>query len=128
MHKKRPLQKTEDEQIKSLVERKGAFSAGRIWMTFGFKLMGSKVTFLAQAVQIQAEKDAVARVAAKKEEDNQVKVEKANPSFKLFKAGEKMSHEAWIDIMGFLVPFYNTKTRSSQLSIVKKVLDKIFYF
>ncbi len=67
-------QETEDEQVKSLVDRKSAFIAGELWMTFDFKLMGSKETA------------ATNNNAAKKTENIQVKVEKGGLSFVLFKS------------------------------------------
>ena len=39
-----------------------------------------------------------------------------------------MSCEAWFDIVQFLVPRYDTKTRPSRLSSVKKVLEKLSNF
>lgn len=45
MYKKsNSLQRTKDEQVKSLVRRKNAFSACALWMTLGFKLMGLQAT------------------------------------------------------------------------------------
>ncbi len=76
-------------------------------------------------MQIQAENKAVGRVAAKKAYDIQVKFEKADASFKLFKSGAKMSHEAWFDIVHFLVHLNNNETKPSKINSVKKVLEKL---
>ncbi len=69
-------------------------------------------------MQIQAENKAVGRVAAKKAYDIQVKFEKADASFKLFKSGAKMLHEAWFDIVNFLVTLYNNFFKPSKLNSV----------
>ncbi len=119
------LQKTEDEQVKSLVERKQAFSAGGIWMTLGFKLMGSNATIRAQCGQIEQEKAATIKSVEKKEEDLRVKVEKADASFQLYKSGAKMPLEAWKDIVLFLVPLYDKDTAQSKLGTIKKATEKL---
>mmetsp|Transcript_19916 Transcript_19916/g.40199 ORF Transcript_19916/g.40199 Transcript_19916/m.40199 type:complete len:160 (-) Transcript_19916:193-672(-) len=90
IHKKSSmLQKTEDEQVKSLVERKGAFSAGGLWMTLGFQLMGSKATIRAQVAQIEQEKAAAKKSVKKKADEMKLKVEKADESFRMFKSGQR---------------------------------------
>jgi len=103
------LQKTENKQVKSLVERKSAFSAGGIWMALGFQLMGSQATVRVQLQQIELEKAAAAMTTAKKAEDLRVKVEKAESSFQLYKSGQHMQMEAWRDIIKFLLPIYDKK-------------------
>lgn len=65
-------------------------------MTLGFQLMGSKTIIQAQARQIQAEKEAVAKIVEKAE------CEKVNASFKITKSGAKMSCEARFDMVQFL--------------------------
>jgi len=103
------LQKTENKQVKSLVERKSAFSACGIWMALGFQFMGSRATVRAQLQQIELEKAAAAMTTAKKAEDLRVKVEKAESSFQLYKSGQHMQMEAWRDIIKFLLPIYDKK-------------------
>ncbi len=85
----------EDEQVKSLLERKGAFSARGFWMTLGFKLMGLKATIQAQAAQIEQEKAVVKKTAKKKADKVKLKVEMADESFCLFKSGAKVPLDAW---------------------------------
>ncbi len=80
--------------MKSLVDRKQAFSAGAMWVALGPRLMGSKATIRAQVAQIENEKASVAEMATKKANDLCVKVEKAEASFQLFKSGDKMPLEA----------------------------------
>ncbi len=64
IHKKSSmLQKTQDEQVKSLVERKGAFTAEGRRMTLGFRLMGLKATIQAQVAQIEQEKAAAKKLS-----------------------------------------------------------------
>ncbi len=108
VHKKSTLlQKTEDEQVMLLVERKSAFSARGIWMALGFQSMGAKATVRAQLQQIELEKAAVTRTTAKKVEDLRVKVEKAEALFQLYKWGQHMPMEAWQDIIKFLLTIYD---------------------
>ncbi len=57
------LQKTKDKQVKSHVEEKGLFSAGGLWLTLDFKLMGSKATIQAQVAQIEQNKAAAAKMS-----------------------------------------------------------------
>lgn len=129
MYKKSALlQKTEDDQVMSLVERKIAFSAGGLWMALGFRLMGSKATVRAQMEQIKSEKAAAAKTEAKKEKDIREKVEKASASFELFKTSSNMPAEAWRDIIKFLVPLYDNKSAPSKFNSVKKAKDKLATF
>ncbi len=54
----------------------------------------------------------------KKADDIGVKFEEADASFKLFKSGAKMLHEAWFDIVNFLVTLYNNFFKPSKLNSV----------
>mmetsp|Transcript_5727 Transcript_5727/g.11705 ORF Transcript_5727/g.11705 Transcript_5727/m.11705 type:complete len:257 (+) Transcript_5727:481-1251(+) len=129
VHKKSALlQKTENEQVKSLVERKSAFSAGGIWMALGFQLMGSQATVRVQLQQIELEKAAAARTTAKKAKDLRVKVEKAESSFQLYKSSQHTQMEAWRDIIKFLMPIYDKKTAPSKINSIKKATDKLNSF
>ncbi len=114
--------------MKSLVDRKQAFSAGALWVALGPKLMGSKATIRAQVAQMEKEKASVSEIATKKANDLRVKVEKADASFQLFKSGKKMSLEAWRDIVRFLVPLYDKKTAPSKLGSIVKMKDKLDSF
>ena len=71
------LQKTEDEQVKYLVETKGAFSTGAQWCTFGFKLLGSRAIIRAQRLQLEAERKDSKEARATKLGDKKAKAEKA---------------------------------------------------
>ncbi len=122
------LQKTEDEQVKSLVERKGAFIAGGLWMTLGFQLIGLKATIQAQVAQIEQEKAAAKKTVKKKAHEMKLKVEKTDKSFCLFKNGAKMPLEAWQDIIRFLLPLFDTNTAPSMLNTINKVTEKLSTF
>ncbi len=71
----------EDKEVKSIVMRKNAFSAGGLWMALGFQPIRSQATTWAQVQQLEEEKKVATQAAAKKVEDLQVKVEKAEAAF-----------------------------------------------
>ncbi len=129
IHKKSSvLQKTEDKQVKSLVERKGAFTAEGHRMTLGFRLMGLKATIQAQVAQIEQEKAATKKTAKKKADKMKLKVEKVDESFCLWKSGAKVPLDAWWDIIWFLLPLYDSNTASSTLNTIKKATEKLQTF
>ena len=68
--------KIEDEQVKELIERKGAFSADAQWCTSGMKLMGSQTNVRAQLLQIEKEKKGSDQEASSKAEKRLVKITK----------------------------------------------------
>ncbi len=122
------LQKTEDKQVKLLVECKNAFSAGGLWMALGFQLMGSKATVCAQMEQIKSEKAAATITRAKREKAMRDRMEKADTSFELFKSGSNMPAEAWWEIFKFLVPLHDNKSAPSKYNSVKKAKKKLALF
>ncbi len=122
------LQRTEDEQVKSIVKRKNAFTAGGLWMALGFQLMGSRATTRAQVQQLEEEKKAATQTAAKKVEDLRVKVEKAEAAFKLYKAGKNMSKDNWYDIIKFLLPLFDSNAAPSKFNSMKKATTKLNEF
>ncbi len=83
-------QKSDDNQVKSLVEQKQAFSVGALWVALGPRLMGSKTTIKAQVAQIKKGKKSAAEMTTKKANDSHFKVKNAEASFELFKLGGKM--------------------------------------
>ncbi len=61
------LQKTEDKQVKWLIECRNAFSTDSLWMGLRFQWMGSKATVHAQVKQVKSKKATVAIIQSKKE-------------------------------------------------------------
>ncbi len=121
-------QKSEDKQVKLLVEQKQAFSAGTIWVALGSNLMGFKATIKPQVTQIEKEKASAAEMATKKASNLCVKLKNAGTSFEVFKLGGKTSLEAWQDIVRLLVPLYNKKTAPSKFSWIVKIKEKLNSF
>lgn len=127
VHKKHPsTAKTEEEQIKTLVEGKGAFSAGGQWCAMGFQLLGSRALVRAQLIQVQKEKEKTTKAAAKKEGDRQGKIDAAKKSVDLYK-GEpaKMKSPDWQNIMKFLLPIFDKSTAPSKVNSKVKVTAKL---
>ena len=127
VHKKHPsTAKTEEEQVKTLVEGKGAFSAGGQWCAMGFQLLGSRALVRAQLIQVQNEKKKTIQAAAKKEGERQGKIDAAKKAVELYK-GEpaKMKSPDWQNIMKFLLPIFDKSTAPSKVNTKVKVTAKL---
>ena len=127
VHKKHPsTAKTEEEQVKTLVEGKGAFSAGGQWCAMGFQLLGSRALVRAQLIQVQKEKKKTIQAAAKKEGERQGKIDAAKKAVELYK-GEpaKMKSPDWQNIMKFLLPIFDKSTAPSKVNSKVKVTAKL---
>ena len=121
------LQKTEDEQVKHLVETKGAFSTGAQWCTFGFKLLGSRAIIRAQTLQLEAERKDSKEARATKLGDKKAKAEKARQALIVFnsKSGEKAKGDDWKDIIKFILPIYEPGSAPSKFSTIAKAKAKL---
>ena len=64
------LVKTEEAQIKQLVDGKGAFLGGQQWYILGLKAMGCTAILEAQALQLQSEEQEKTKTKTKEKREN----------------------------------------------------------
>ena len=127
MHKKHPsTAKTEEEQIKTLVDGKGAFSAGGQWCAMGFQLLGSRALVRAQLLQVQKEKEKTIKATEKKVSEKQGKMDAAKLALEVYKGDPlKMKSPDWQQIMKFLLPIFDKDTAPSKVNSKVKVTAKL---
>ena len=125
-HKNPVLQKTEDEQIDKLVNKKGAFQHGSQWVCLGTQLHGSSALIKAQVKQLQLEeemRDATAEKLQSNELDKHIKAKAAFDMYKLYQ--KNLKKEDWKDIVKFILPIIHPNTAPSKLQSVKKIKEKL---
>lgn len=129
VRKKHPIhQKTEDEQVGQLVKAKGAFSAGAQWYTFGFQLLGSRALIRAQVKQVEAESKGKEHALAKKKEEAQTRIQKAQEALTIWTATGKLSASQWKDILKFVLTRWEPKAPLSKYASMAKAKTKIEEF
>ena len=105
VHKKHSsTQKTEDEQVMALAEKKKSFSAGGMWCHLGVQLLGSRAVIRAQREQVKREKEGTAKDIAKKKEKEMTKIEAAQKSLTSFESSGVLDGNGWKNVIMFIVP------------------------
>ena len=120
------LQKTQKEQIRALVENKGAFSAGGQWCHIGVQLLGSEAVTAAQMEKLAIEQRKTAAAAERKATEKEKKVTKARAALQSFKQeNSKAGADKYKDVIMFLLPRVEKETAPSKIGSMKKRKEKL---
>lgn len=127
VHKKHSsTQKSEDEQVRSLVESKKSFSAGGVWCHLGVQLLGSSAVIRAQREQIKQEKEGTEKDIAKKKEKETKKINAAQKASTSFESSGGLDGTGWKNVIMFLVPRLDkTCTAPSSHTTIEKAKKKL---
>ena len=117
--------KTEDEQVRALVDAKKTFSAGAQWATVGMQLLGSRAIIRAQTEQMKKEKKGGQADAAKKLATKKEKLVKADEALALYRSNATMTRVAWDNILKFLWPRFDSKAAPSKMNTIAKIKEKL---
>ena len=120
VRRKHPVhQKTEEEQVKQLIEKKGAFSAGAQWYAFGFQLLGSRTLIRAQVQQVENKRKSI---------QAQSTTRKAEEALTVWTATGKLMANQWKDILKFALAQWEPKAPLSKYSTMAKAKTKMKEF
>jgi hypothetical protein len=103
----RPVERVddEDEQVKQLVEQKGAFSASALWNICGTRIGNAAVTLRAQKMLLAAEEEQKAKVAKEKEDANNKKLAKAQSALEKYHSNvNSLTEKDWGDVLRWVLP------------------------
>ena len=125
MHNNASALKTEDEQVKALVDGKSAFTAGGQWCTLGFTLLGSSATLCAQQQQLNQDTAAASRAKAKVKTGLLAKIEKADLALCRFRGPDNMNAPNWKITIGFLLPIVSPGEAASKIQTVPLIKAKL---
>ena len=95
----------EEEQVKQLVEQKGAFSASALWNICGTRIGNASVTLRAQRMLLEIEEAQKAKVAKEKEDANNKKLEKAQIALEKYHSNvHSLTDKDWGDVLRWVLP------------------------
>jgi hypothetical protein len=95
----------EDEQVRQLVEQKGAFSSSALWNICGTRVGNAGVVIRAQREQLAVEAAKVAAIEQKKDEARMKLLEKARIAFRKHHVNvNSLTDKDWGDILRWVMP------------------------
>ena len=96
---------TEDEQVKQLLDEKGAFSASAQWRICGTRIGNSAVTLRAQKELLRIELEKAAGIEKKKSEEKAKKLAKARAAlYKYHMNVHSLNDKDWGDLLRWVLP------------------------